>query len=177
MHACRWEITFAEKLPDYLKICFKALYDITNEISYKVYQKHGWNPISSLKKAVRCEQVELVVLERRQKKKKFLKIILAHDVIFFSYTWTVGQTLQCILSRSRMACFGELAERRRVHEECDREFGSSCGACSYVLPFRPRNYPRSCWWAWPDAGPCIFNRRDTSTLGWLGKCKGNIKYN
>ena len=70
MHACRWEITFAEKLPDYLKICFKALYDITNEIGYKVYQKHGWNPISSLKKAVRCEQVELVVLAKKAKRKK-----------------------------------------------------------------------------------------------------------
>ena len=48
----RWEITAAEQLPDYLKICFKALNDITNEISYIVYKKHGWNPIDSLKASV-----------------------------------------------------------------------------------------------------------------------------
>lgn len=48
----RWEITAAEKLPDYMKICFEALNDITNEIAYKVYKTNGWNPIDSLKKAV-----------------------------------------------------------------------------------------------------------------------------
>ncbi|KAM1959644.1 hypothetical protein FF1_005093 [Malus domestica] len=46
----RWEIGSIEHLPDYMKICFKALYDMTNEISCKVYQKHGWNPLHSLKK-------------------------------------------------------------------------------------------------------------------------------
>nr|P0CV95.1 RecName: Full=(3S,6E)-nerolidol synthase 2, chloroplastic/mitochondrial; Short=FaNES2; Flags: Precursor [Fragaria x ananassa] len=45
----RWEITAIDHLPDYMKICFKALYDMTNEISCKVYQKHGWNPLQSLK--------------------------------------------------------------------------------------------------------------------------------
>nr|QCQ18308.1 putative sesquiterpene synthase [Cannabis sativa] len=44
-----WEIK--EQLPDYLKICFKALDDITNKISYVVYRKHGWNPIDSLRKS------------------------------------------------------------------------------------------------------------------------------
>ncbi|KAK9949311.1 hypothetical protein M0R45_004843 [Rubus argutus] len=33
-----------------MKICFRALDDITNEISLKVYQKHGWNPLHSFKK-------------------------------------------------------------------------------------------------------------------------------
>nr|WBW04453.1 terpene synthase [Ficus pandurata] len=47
----KWEITAAEKLPDYMKICFEALNDITNEIAYKVYKTNGWNPIDSLKKA------------------------------------------------------------------------------------------------------------------------------
>ncbi|KAJ7968399.1 Nerolidol synthase [Quillaja saponaria] len=46
----RWDIEATEQLPDYMKICFKALYQITNEISYKVYQKCGWNPIDSLRK-------------------------------------------------------------------------------------------------------------------------------
>ncbi|KAM1320183.1 hypothetical protein ACFX14_005245 [Malus domestica] len=46
----RWEIGAIEHLPDYMKICFKALYDMTDEISCKVYEKHGWNPLHSLKK-------------------------------------------------------------------------------------------------------------------------------
>ncbi|KAI9120449.1 hypothetical protein K1719_007482 [Acacia pycnantha] len=47
----RWDIEATEELPDYMKIGFKALYDLTNEISYKVYLKHGWDPSLSLRKA------------------------------------------------------------------------------------------------------------------------------
>ncbi|XP_057427495.1 (3S,6E)-nerolidol synthase 1-like isoform X2 [Lotus japonicus] len=46
----RWDIAAAKKLPDYMKKCFKALFELTNEISYKVYQKHGWDPMNSLQK-------------------------------------------------------------------------------------------------------------------------------
>ncbi|GLT83135.1 hypothetical protein SLE2022_014440 [Rubroshorea leprosula] len=46
----RWDYAAIERLPDYMKICFKALHEITNEISHKVYQKHGWNPVDSLRK-------------------------------------------------------------------------------------------------------------------------------
>lgn len=46
----RWDIDAIEQLPDYMKICFKSLYDITNEIGYKVYKGHGFNPIDSLRK-------------------------------------------------------------------------------------------------------------------------------
>uniref|UniRef100_A0A5B7BT67 Putative (3S)-linalool/(E)-nerolidol synthase n=1 Tax=Davidia involucrata TaxID=16924 RepID=A0A5B7BT67_DAVIN len=46
----RWELGAIEQLPDYMKMCFKALYDITNEIGYKVYKEHGWNPTHSLRK-------------------------------------------------------------------------------------------------------------------------------
>ncbi|KAJ1396599.1 Terpenoid cyclases/protein prenyltransferase alpha-alpha toroid [Sesbania bispinosa] len=46
----RWDITTTDKLPDYMKICFKALYNVTNEISSKVYQKNGWDPTDSLQK-------------------------------------------------------------------------------------------------------------------------------
>ncbi|XP_014506575.1 (3S,6E)-nerolidol synthase 1-like [Vigna radiata var. radiata] len=48
---CRWDITAVEQLPDYMKTCFSVLYNLTNEISSKVYQKHGWNPIHSLQNA------------------------------------------------------------------------------------------------------------------------------
>ncbi|KAF9672220.1 hypothetical protein SADUNF_Sadunf11G0018000 [Salix dunnii] len=46
----RWDIAAAEHLPDYMKICFKALDNITDEISYEIYKKHGWNPVDSLRK-------------------------------------------------------------------------------------------------------------------------------
>ncbi|GLU23174.1 hypothetical protein SLE2022_391990 [Rubroshorea leprosula] len=46
----RWDYTDMDQLPDCMKICLKALYDITKEISPKVYKQHGWNPIDSLKK-------------------------------------------------------------------------------------------------------------------------------
>ncbi|XP_014506576.1 (3S,6E)-nerolidol synthase 1-like [Vigna radiata var. radiata] len=48
---CRWDITAVEQLPDYMKTCFSVLYNLTNEISSKVFQKHGWNPIHSLQNA------------------------------------------------------------------------------------------------------------------------------
>ncbi|CAL0309458.1 unnamed protein product [Lupinus luteus] len=41
----------SEQLPDGMKICFKALYNLNNEISTKTYQKHGFNPTHSLRKA------------------------------------------------------------------------------------------------------------------------------
>ncbi|KAH1048650.1 hypothetical protein J1N35_039434 [Gossypium stocksii] len=47
----RWDYAASDKLPYYMKICFKALDDITNEISQKVYKEHGRNPINSLRKA------------------------------------------------------------------------------------------------------------------------------
>ncbi|XP_059660957.1 (3S,6E)-nerolidol synthase 1-like [Cornus florida] len=47
----RWEFAAVEHLPDYMKISFKALYDTTNEIGYKIYKKHGRNPTESLRKA------------------------------------------------------------------------------------------------------------------------------
>ncbi|XP_048438356.1 (3S,6E)-nerolidol synthase 1-like [Pyrus x bretschneideri] len=47
----RWDIDATGELPNYMKICFKALYDITNETSHTVHKKHGWNPIESLKKS------------------------------------------------------------------------------------------------------------------------------
>ncbi|KAG6692402.1 hypothetical protein I3842_10G112900 [Carya illinoinensis] len=46
----KWDYAALEQLPEYMKICFTALNDITNQISYKIYQKHGWNPVDSLRK-------------------------------------------------------------------------------------------------------------------------------
>ncbi|KAH7545848.1 hypothetical protein FEM48_Zijuj01G0137200 [Ziziphus jujuba var. spinosa] len=46
----KWDIDATEQLPDSMKICFKTLNDMTNEISQKIHQKHGWNPLHSLRK-------------------------------------------------------------------------------------------------------------------------------
>ncbi|XP_058072978.1 (3S,6E)-nerolidol synthase 1-like [Magnolia sinica] len=46
----RWELSAIDRLPRYMQICFMALYNTTNEISFLVLKKHGWNPIHSLKK-------------------------------------------------------------------------------------------------------------------------------
>ncbi|XP_037496550.1 probable terpene synthase 13 [Jatropha curcas] len=46
----RWDIAAAEQLPDYMRICFMALDNITDEISHKVYKQLGWNPVDSLRK-------------------------------------------------------------------------------------------------------------------------------
>ncbi|KAK3014674.1 hypothetical protein RJ639_009987 [Escallonia herrerae] len=46
----RWDTAATEELPDSMKICLKALYDITNQIGCKVHAKHGYNPAESLQK-------------------------------------------------------------------------------------------------------------------------------
>ncbi|XP_023520215.1 (3S,6E)-nerolidol synthase 1-like, partial [Cucurbita pepo subsp. pepo] len=48
---CRWDLVAAEKLPSCMRICFKSLFVVTNEISDQIYQKHGWNPATSLQTA------------------------------------------------------------------------------------------------------------------------------
>lgn len=48
----RWDYSAADQLPEYLRICFKALDDTINQISLKVYQQHRYNPLYSLRKAV-----------------------------------------------------------------------------------------------------------------------------
>ncbi|XP_021850089.1 (3S,6E)-nerolidol synthase 1 isoform X2 [Spinacia oleracea] len=47
----RWDYANTKDLPDYMTMCLKALYDTTNDISSKIYNKHGWNPKVCLQKA------------------------------------------------------------------------------------------------------------------------------
>ncbi|TYJ99412.1 (3S,6E)-nerolidol synthase 1-like [Cucumis melo var. makuwa] len=47
----RWDLAAAEGLPDCMKICLRSLFEVTDEISYQIYQKHSWNPIHFLHKA------------------------------------------------------------------------------------------------------------------------------
>ncbi|KAL3850833.1 hypothetical protein ACJIZ3_012715 [Penstemon smallii] len=45
----RWDYAAIETLPNYMKMCYRALLDTTNEIGRKIYKKYGFNPIDSLK--------------------------------------------------------------------------------------------------------------------------------
>ncbi|OVA10095.1 Terpene synthase [Macleaya cordata] len=47
----RWDINTMEDLPDYMKICFLALYNTTNEMAYHILRKHGVDSLPYLKKA------------------------------------------------------------------------------------------------------------------------------
>nr|QWB49554.1 terpene synthase 23 [Aquilaria sinensis] len=46
----RWDYALVEKLPDYMRLCFRVLDDMINEISHRVETLHGWNPARSLRK-------------------------------------------------------------------------------------------------------------------------------
>ncbi|KAL8512045.1 hypothetical protein ACS0TY_018486 [Phlomoides rotata] len=44
----KWEYGAMEMLPEYMKMCYKALVDTTNDMSDVICEKHGYNPINSL---------------------------------------------------------------------------------------------------------------------------------
>nr|AJT35508.1 geraniol synthase [Gentiana rigescens] len=39
----RWDLQAIEELPEYMRICYMALYNTTNEISYKILKENGWS--------------------------------------------------------------------------------------------------------------------------------------
>ncbi|KAL2244874.1 tricyclene synthase Oc15, chloroplastic [Sesamum indicum] len=45
----KWEYAAVNMLPDYMKMCYRALLDTTNDIGREIYKRHGHNPIDSLK--------------------------------------------------------------------------------------------------------------------------------
>ncbi|KAF7146392.1 hypothetical protein RHSIM_Rhsim04G0059400 [Rhododendron simsii] len=47
----RWDIEAVETLPDYMKLCFLALYNTTNEMGYDILKQKGVNIIPHLKRA------------------------------------------------------------------------------------------------------------------------------
>ncbi|XP_010247894.1 PREDICTED: terpene synthase 10-like [Nelumbo nucifera] len=46
----RWDINTLRDLPDYMKICFMALYNNINEMAYDFLKKRGWDILKYLKK-------------------------------------------------------------------------------------------------------------------------------
>ncbi|KAH6814185.1 hypothetical protein C2S51_023203 [Perilla frutescens var. frutescens] len=58
----RWDLEAMECLPEYMKICYMALYNTTNEICYKVLKESGRNPLPYLKSTwidmIECSMTE-----------------------------------------------------------------------------------------------------------------------
>lgn len=48
----RWDLEAMEDLPEYMRICYMALYNTTNEICYKVLKENGWSVLPYLKATV-----------------------------------------------------------------------------------------------------------------------------
>ncbi|KAF5188750.1 Myrcene synthase protein [Thalictrum thalictroides] len=48
----RWDVSAVEQLPDYMKLCFLALYNTINEIAYDTLKEHGLNIIPCLRKTL-----------------------------------------------------------------------------------------------------------------------------
>ncbi|KAJ9176966.1 hypothetical protein P3X46_012224 [Hevea brasiliensis] len=46
----RWDLSAMEPLPEYMKICYMALYNTTNDIAYMVLKQHGWSIVPHLKR-------------------------------------------------------------------------------------------------------------------------------
>ncbi|KAG9133119.1 hypothetical protein Leryth_025909 [Lithospermum erythrorhizon] len=47
----RWDLNAIEELPEYMKICYMALINTTNEISYKILKEHGHTVLPFLRSA------------------------------------------------------------------------------------------------------------------------------
>ncbi|KAI7734167.1 hypothetical protein M8C21_004646, partial [Ambrosia artemisiifolia] len=47
----RWDLDEMEQLPEYMKICYMALYNTTNDICHVVHKNHGLSALPYLKKA------------------------------------------------------------------------------------------------------------------------------
>ncbi|CAL5200497.1 unnamed protein product [Lathyrus oleraceus] len=46
----RWDLDAVEDLPEYMKICYMALYNTTHEIAYRIQKDHGLTAVAYLKR-------------------------------------------------------------------------------------------------------------------------------
>ncbi|KAL5132177.1 putative terpene synthase 11 [Glycine soja] len=46
----RWDLDAMEQLPEYMKICYMALFNTTHEIAYKIQKEHGQTVVACLKR-------------------------------------------------------------------------------------------------------------------------------
>nr|QGV10849.1 geraniol synthase [Centranthera grandiflora] len=60
----RWDPAAIDSLPEYMKICYMALYNTTNEICYKVLKENGWSVLPYLK-ATWIDMIEGFMVEAK----------------------------------------------------------------------------------------------------------------
>ncbi|KAI3499178.1 hypothetical protein L1887_34971 [Cichorium endivia] len=58
----RWDMQEIEQLPEYMKICYMALYNTTNEICYEILKEHGSSVLPFLRKTW-IDMVEAFMVE------------------------------------------------------------------------------------------------------------------
>ena len=49
----RWDINSLDSLPEYMKICFLALFNSVNELAYHILREQGFNVISNMRNLVK----------------------------------------------------------------------------------------------------------------------------
>ncbi|KAJ4952444.1 hypothetical protein NE237_029276 [Protea cynaroides] len=67
----RWDLGAVEQLPQYMKICYMALYNTINEIGYRVLKEQGWSIIPQLKQTW-IDMFEAFLVEARWFNKKYV---------------------------------------------------------------------------------------------------------
>lgn len=94
----RWEYANINGLPDYMKICLKALYETTNHMSQNIYIKHGWQPKDCLQKAW-IELCNAYLVEARWVNSEYLPTTEEYlkNGIVTSGVCVVFATLYCLL--------------------------------------------------------------------------------
>ncbi|KAJ4824247.1 hypothetical protein Tsubulata_048960 [Turnera subulata] len=60
----RWDVNAINELPDYMKLCFLALYNTTNEMAYDILKENGENILPYLTKAKQSKKTSKEELER-----------------------------------------------------------------------------------------------------------------
>lgn len=67
----RWDLSAMEVLPEYMKICYMALYNTTNEIGYRVLKEHGWSIVPHLKRTW-VDMFEAFLVEAKWCSRKYM---------------------------------------------------------------------------------------------------------
>ncbi|ESW21928.1 hypothetical protein PHAVU_005G111400, partial [Phaseolus vulgaris] len=67
----RWDLDAMGKLPEYMKICYMALYNTTHEIAYNIQKDHGQTVVACLKKTW-IDLLEAYLIEAKWFNKKYV---------------------------------------------------------------------------------------------------------
>ena len=75
----RWDIKAVQVLPDYMKLCFLALYNTVNEMAYDTLREQGQDILPYLTKAVcTTHQTRVLLIKCCLYKNKIKKNYLLH---------------------------------------------------------------------------------------------------